>query len=83
MALAGNWLDGFDPLAAARSVTVSALLVVADPAQGGMLTPADAAALTAALPDSTRVNLPGVGHLVHWQDSAATLRVLLSFLGSL
>jgi pimeloyl-ACP methyl ester carboxylesterase len=81
--LEGRWLDGFDPSALAAAVRGPALLVVADPARGGMLPPADADPLAAALPDCCRVDLPGVGHLVHWQDPAATTRVLLSFLASL
>jgi pimeloyl-ACP methyl ester carboxylesterase len=78
-----RWLDGFDLLTVASAVRCPALLVVADPARGGMLPPADADPLAAALSDCTRIDLPGVGHLVHWQDPAATLRVLLPFLGSL
>ena len=82
-ALDGRWLDGFDLLHTARRVTCPALLVAGDPAKGGMLPPADADPLAAALADCTRVDLPGVGHLVHWQDAAATLRLLHGFLGSL
>ncbi|MDB5310978.1 MAG: acyl-CoA esterase [Gemmataceae bacterium] len=78
-----RWLDGFDPLAAARKVRCPALLVVADPDRGGMLPPADADPLTAALADRVRVDLPGVGHLIHWQDAPAALRLLHGFLGSL
>jgi pimeloyl-ACP methyl ester carboxylesterase len=81
--LENRWLDGFDPPALAAAVRCPVLLVVADPARGGMLPPADADPLAAALPDGCRVDLPGVGHLVHWQDPAATTRVVLSFLVSL
>lgn len=78
-----RWLDGFDPIATARRVRCPALLVVADPARGGVLTPADATALAAALPDGSRADLPGTGHLVHWQDAPGTLRLLHAFLHSL
>lgn len=78
-----QWLDGFDVFAVAKQVKCPALLVVSDPAQGGMLPPADANPLAAALPDCSRVDLPGVGHLIHWQDTPATLRLLHSFLNSL
>lgn len=81
--LEGRWLDGFDTLAAARGLRCPALLVVADPDRGGTLPPADAGPLAAALPDGVRVDLPGVGHLVHWQDTAATLRTLHAFLAAL
>src|SRR4051812_19100185 len=78
-----RWLEGFDVFGTARHVKCPALLVVSDPAQGGMLPPDDAKPLAAALPDCTRVDLPGVGHLIHWQDTPATLRLLHAFLGSL
>jgi pimeloyl-ACP methyl ester carboxylesterase len=81
--LDGTWLTGFDPLAAAAAVRCPALLVVADPGRGGMLPSADADALAAALHDCSRVDMPGVGHLVHWQDPAAAARLLHAFLGSL
>jgi pimeloyl-ACP methyl ester carboxylesterase len=78
-----QWLDGFDVFTTAKQVKCPAMLVVSDPAQGGMLPPDDANALASALHDCTRVDLPGVGHLLHWQDTPATLRLLHSFLGSL
>ncbi|MBN9120290.1 MAG: alpha/beta hydrolase [Planctomycetes bacterium] len=78
-----HWLDGFDVFGAAKHVKCPALLVVADPARGGMLPPEDSKPLASALPDCTRVDLPGVGHLIHWQDTPATLRLLHAFLGSL
>ena len=78
-----KWLDGFDVLGTAKHVKCPALLVVSDPAQGGMLPPDDSKPLAAALPDCTRVDLPSVGHLVHWQDTPGTLRLLHAFLGSL
>jgi pimeloyl-ACP methyl ester carboxylesterase len=81
--LDGTWLTGFDPLALASSVRCPALLVAADTALGGMLPPADADALAAALPDCCRASLPGVGHLPHWQAREATLRLLHAFLASL
>jgi pimeloyl-ACP methyl ester carboxylesterase len=48
-----------------------------------MLPAPDADRRTAALPDVARVDLPGVGHLIHWQDPAACTRLLHSFLASL
>ncbi|HJZ55796.1 MAG TPA: alpha/beta hydrolase, partial [Gemmataceae bacterium] len=81
--LEGRWLAGFDLGTAVAATRCPVLLVVGDPDRGGMLPAADADPLAAALPDCTRVNLPGVGHLMHWQDSAATARLLHAFLGSL
>ncbi len=78
-----QWLDGFDMFAVAKQVKCPTLLVVADAEQGGMLPPEDSKPLAAALPDCSRVDLPGVGHLIHWQDTSATLRLLHAFLGSL
>lgn len=82
-ALDGQWLTGFDLLATAKPVHCPTLLLVSDPACGGMLPPADADPLTATLTERVRIDLPGVGHLPHWQDTATTCRLLHSFLGSL
>jgi len=82
-AIEKRWLDGFDMLTTAKHVKCPTLLVVGDPEKGGMLPPEDAKALTAALHDCTRVDLSGVGHLMHWQDTPTTQRLLHSFLGSL
>lgn len=82
-AIEGGWLGGFDPVAEASRVKCPVLLVVSDPACGGMLPPADAGPLAAALPDVTRVDLPGIGHLPHTQEPATTLRLLHAFLDSL
>lgn len=82
-AIDGGWLGGFDPLAVATRVECPVLLVVGDPACGGMLPPADADPLAAALADCTRVDLRGVGHLPHTQDTVGTLKLLHAFLDSL
>jgi pimeloyl-ACP methyl ester carboxylesterase len=82
-AIEGGWLGDYDLLETARQVRCPVLLVVADPKFGGMLPPADADPLTAAIPDVTRVDLPGVSHLPHTQDPSTTLRLLHAFLDSL
>jgi pimeloyl-ACP methyl ester carboxylesterase len=82
-AVEGGWLGGFDTLATAARVTCPVLLVAGDPRVGGMLPPADADPLAAALADCTRVELPGVGHLPHTQDPGATLTLLHAFLDAL
>lgn len=79
----GGWLEGFDPIAEAAKTRCPALLVVADPTVGGMLPTPEADALARAFPDGTPVDLPQVGHLLHWQDSVSTLRVVHAFLGSI
>ncbi|MFO0803926.1 MAG: alpha/beta hydrolase [Gemmataceae bacterium] len=81
--LAARWLGNYDPFEAARQVKCPALLLASDPAKGGMLPPAEAEALAAALPDGHRVDLTGIGHLIHWQDASRTLQLLHGFLSSL
>jgi pimeloyl-ACP methyl ester carboxylesterase len=82
-AIEGGWLGGFqlDPILA--RVRCPVLLVVGDPKAGGMLPPADADPLAAALADCTRVDLSGIGHLPHLQDPGTTLKLLHAFLDSL
>ena len=82
-ALDGRWLDGYEPVRAAAAVKCPALLLVADVAEGGMLPPADADVLTAALADPVRLDLPGVGHLIHAAQPARFQYLLVNFLESL
>ncbi|QDU20454.1 alpha/beta fold hydrolase [Urbifossiella limnaea] len=82
-AVEGGWLEGFDLAPQLGRVRCPVLLLVGDPKAGGMLPPADADPLAAALTDCTRVDLQGVGHLPHTQDPAATLKLLHAFLDSL
>lgn len=78
----GTWLAGYDLGETAHRVRCPVLLLAADPAAGGMLPAADAAALTAAA-DVTRIDFPGRGHLLHGDHPDAVLKVLLPFLESL
>lgn len=78
-----RWLGEFDLFAAARQTRCPALLAISDPAFGGMLPPSEADALAAAIPDCHRIDLHGIGHLIHWQDAHKTQLLLHSFLGSL
>jgi pimeloyl-ACP methyl ester carboxylesterase len=77
-----RWLEGFDPLQAAAEVRCPALVLVSDPDCAGMLPPDDCDALAKAIPDCTRIDLPGIGHLIHWQDATTALRLLHSFLAA-
>lgn len=81
--LARQWLGNFDPLTAARQVKCPALLMIGDPAKGGMLPPPESDQLAAAIADCSRVDLTGIGHLIHWQDAHKTLLLMHAFLGSL
>ncbi|MFO0867588.1 MAG: alpha/beta hydrolase [Pirellulales bacterium] len=78
--VAGRWLEGYDGLALAAGVCCPTLVLEADLAAGGMLTPADSARLAAALPAGTTVRLPGVGHLLHWLAPTDVLRPTLAWL---
>lgn len=78
-----RWLDdsSFDDWAA--RVTCPALVLRGDVSLGGMLPTADAERLCARLADATEIALPGLGHLIHTSDAAATLRLVTPFLESL
>jgi len=80
--VAGEWLEGYDGPALAAHVRCPALVLEADLAAGGMLTPADAQWLTSVLPRSASVRFPGVGHLLHWLAPDALLRPTLAWLES-
>ena len=54
-----------------------------DPTCGGMMTPSDSAALADSIQDCMRIDLPEVGHLVHWQEPAKVSAMLHAFLASL
>lgn len=81
--VAGEWLDGYDWLAAARGLKCPTLLLQADGAVGGMLTAEDAAQFVTLAPHTHLVSVPGVGHLMHWLAPEITLRNTLAFLESL
>jgi pimeloyl-ACP methyl ester carboxylesterase len=78
-----RWLDGYDPEAVHRQVACPALLLRADESCGGMLPPADADRFAHWLADGTRIDFPGVSHLIHWLAPEATLRFVTGFLESL
>lgn len=81
--LENQWFDGFDPAAAAAAVRCPALLLAADGREGGMLPGPDADALAGNLIDCSRVDLPGVGHLIHATKPEAFLRLVTNFIDSL
>jgi pimeloyl-ACP methyl ester carboxylesterase len=81
--VAGEWLKGYDLDAILAGVRCPVLLLQGDMAAGGMLTDGDAERLASRLPDCARIKLEGVGHLIHWTQTEATLRLLIAFLESL
>jgi pimeloyl-ACP methyl ester carboxylesterase len=81
--LQGGLLDGCDLGAAAARAACPTLLVRGDDAAGGMLSRPHAEEIAAAMPDCTLVHMAGVGHLIHWLQTEATLRHVIGFLESL
>jgi pimeloyl-ACP methyl ester carboxylesterase len=81
--LEGGWLGGFDPSAAAESVTCPVLLLRGDETQGGLMSKENADHLAARLADCERVDFPETGNLIHWLQTQTLLHHLLGFLGSL
>lgn len=77
-----RWLDGFDPIVAAAKVQCPALLLIADPAAGGMLPSTDANALASALVDGYRIDFRGVGHLIHGMKPDLFIQPVMNFLDS-
>lgn len=81
--LEGRLLEGCDLQALCAQVTCPALLLRADDAVGGMLSRGHAEQMAAAMTDCTLIDLPGVGHLIHWLQGETTLRLTAAFLESL
>lgn len=80
--VAGSWLDGYEGPELARQVRAPSLVLEADLAAGGMLTPTDSAWLSATLPECANVRFPGVGHLLHWLAPEQVARPTLAWLES-
>lgn len=81
--LAGDWLKGYDDAAIWRGVRCPVLLLRGEEARGSWLPAADADRMTNALADCTRVDVTGVGHLIHWLAPVETARHVVGFLESL
>jgi pimeloyl-ACP methyl ester carboxylesterase len=79
----GRWLDGYEWEAVWRGVRCPALLLCGDEGCGGMLARAEAGRMARAMADCTLVELPGVGHLIHWMETATTVRLVTGFLETL
>jgi pimeloyl-ACP methyl ester carboxylesterase len=80
--LDGRWLEGYDVGALWGGVRCPALLLRGDEVRGGLIGRAEALALVGMMADGTLIDVPGAGHLIHWQDTAA-VRLGLGFLESL
>ena len=81
--LAGDWLKGYDEDAIWKGVQCPALLLRGEQKRGGWLPADDADRLAHTIPDCTRIDVPGVGHLLHWLAPVETARHVVGFLESL
>ncbi len=80
--LDGTWFDGYDEDAIWKAIKCPVLLLRGEEARGGMLPAACADRMAKTIPDCTRVDVPGVGHLIHWLATEACVRHVLGFLES-
>ena len=81
--LSGRWLDGYDAENVWSGVRCPALLLCGEEARGGMLPRGEAREISARMADCTLIDVPGVGHLIHWLEAEATLRLVAGFLEAL
>ena len=81
--LANRWPEGYDLVASCAGVRCPALILRGDPALGGMLGRDEALAMARRMADGTVIDLPGVGHLIHWTAAETMARLVLGFLQSL
>ena len=81
--LESRWLDGYDVPVIFGAIRCPVLLLRADDGCGGMLPATEANRLTAHLDDCMRIDLPGVGHLLHWLATETVVRLTVGFLESL
>jgi len=80
--LDGSWFHGYDEVAIWKAIKCPVLLLRGEELRGGMLPATDADRMTATITDCSRVDVPGVGHLVHWMATEACVRLMLGFLQS-
>jgi pimeloyl-ACP methyl ester carboxylesterase len=81
--LEGRLLEGCDLKSLPSGVACPTLLIRGDDAAGGMLSKDHAEKMAAAMTDCTVIDVPHVGHLVHWVQAEATLRYVVGFLEAL
>ena len=81
--LSGRWLDGYDAENVWTSVRCPALLLSGEEMRGGMLPRSAAQEIAGQMADCTLIEVPGVGHLVHWLAAETTLRLVAGFLEAL
>jgi pimeloyl-ACP methyl ester carboxylesterase len=81
--LANRWPEGYDILAVCEGVRCPALILRGDPAMGGMLRREEALAMALRMDDGVVIDMPNVGHLIHWTAAEAMTRLVLGFVESL
>jgi pimeloyl-ACP methyl ester carboxylesterase len=81
--LAGEWLKGFDYDGHFSGVKCPALLLRGEEPLGGMLSRGESNRLAALMADADSVDVAGAGHLIHWQSTETTVRLILGFLESI
>ena len=81
--LDGTWFRDYDEEAIWKAIQCPVLLLRGEEARGGMLPAADADRMSTTIADCTRVDVPGVGHLIHWLATETCVRLMLGFLESL
>ena len=78
-----RWLDGYDVEATMRGVKCPCLILRGEESLGGMLNRAEADQWAAWMADGMVIDVPGVGHLIHWIATPQATRYVLNFLESL
>jgi len=79
----GRLLEGFDWPDNVCRVKCPTLLLRGEVGLGGMLGKDDADEMASAMADAAVLQVPNVGHLLHWLATEETLRYVLGFLESL
>ena len=78
-----RWLEGYDFHGLLSKIRCPVLLLQADKAVGGMLIDDDAESIESTVEDCTRIRFDDVGHLIHWNRTEETLKLVTGFLESL
>lgn len=78
--VAGEWLDGYLMEEIFASISCPALMLQADPTNGGMLIDADVQQLQSIKPNLFNVKFPNAGHLLHWSHREELLTAVTQFL---
>lgn len=81
--IGGEWLDGYDRAEVLRRIRCPSLVLMGEPASGGMLSPSELDDLKGDFTDLIVKPFPGAGHLLHWSHTGEVMRTIWAFLESL